>query len=148
MRSAILSVMNKKKQTEFVIFKSGREQVKLRGDFHNDTLWATQAEIVSIFNVDQSVISRHIKNIIKDGEVDEKSNMQKMHIANSDKPVTLYSLDIVLAVGYRTNSAKAIVFRKWATSILRQHMIAGYTINRARIGVGRKARPQRSFYGM
>lgn len=56
-----------------------------------------------------------------------------MHIANSDKPVTLYSLDIILAVGYRTNSVKAIEFRKWATSILRQHMIDGFTINKARI---------------
>ncbi len=120
-------------QTELVIFKSAKGQVKLRGDFDRETIWATQADIVNIFNVDQSVVSRHVRNIIKDGEVDEKSNMQKMHIANSDKPVSVYSLDIILAVGYRTNSTKAIEFRKWATGILRQHMLDGYTINKSRI---------------
>lgn len=69
------------------------------GDFSRETVWATQAQIVELFGVDQSVVSRHIKNIFKDGEIHEKSNMQKMHIANSDKPVTYYSLDIILAVG-------------------------------------------------
>jgi death-on-curing family protein len=59
--------------------------------------------------------------------------MQKMHIANSDKPVTLYSLDIILAVGYRTNSTKAIEFRKWATSVLKSHITDGFTINKSRI---------------
>ena len=61
-----------------------------------------------------------------------------MHIANSDKPVKLYSLDIVLAVGYRTNSAKAIIFRKWATKVLKQHLVDGYTINKKRISVNYK----------
>ncbi len=123
-----------KTQKELVIFTTGRKQVKLRGDFRNETLWATQAELVKLFDVDQSVISRHIQNIFKDAEVEQESNMQKMHIANSDKPVTLYSLDIVLAVGYRTNSAVAIKFRQWATTVLRQHITDGYTINRSRIG--------------
>jgi hypothetical protein len=68
--------------------------------------------LVRIFEKDQSVISRHIRNIFKDNEIDKKSNMQKMHIANSDKPVDIYSLDIILSVGYRTNSKKAIEFRK------------------------------------
>ena len=108
--------------------------MKLRGDFRNETIWATQAELVQLFDVDQSVISRHVRNIFKDGEVVEEGNMQKMHIANSDKPVTLYSLDIILAVGYRTNSKIAIAFRQWATTVLRQHITAGFTINRARIG--------------
>ncbi len=88
---------------------------------------------VNIFDKDQSVISRHIKNILTDREVDEKSNMQKMHIANSDKPVTYYSLDIILAVGYRVNSAKAMTFRQWATKTLKQHITQGYTINSNRI---------------
>jgi len=85
-------------------------------------------------SVDQSVVSRHINNVFKDGEVNRESNMQKMHIANSDKPVTLYSLDVILSVGYRTNSSKAIEFRRWATKTLRQHLVDGYTINPERIG--------------
>ncbi len=120
-------------QTELVIFRGTKGQVKLRGDFRNDTLWATQAQIAELFGTERSVITKHINNILKSGEVDEKSNVQKMHIANSDKPVFVYSLDIMLSAGYRTNSAVAIQFRKWATNILRQHMIDGFTINRARI---------------
>lgn len=88
-------------QKELVIFKGAKGQVKLRGDFRNETMWATQAEIVGLFGVDQSVVSRHIRNVFKDGEVDQKSNMQKMHIANSDKPVNLYSLDVIISVGCR-----------------------------------------------
>ena len=94
---------------DIVIYKDG--SVALEATVNDDTIWLTQTELVILFNKDQSVISRHIHNIFKDNEVDEKSNMQKMHIANSDKPVNFYSLDIVLAVGYRTNSAKAIKFR-------------------------------------
>jgi hypothetical protein len=65
--------------------------------------------------------------------VDEKSNMQKMHIANSDKPVNFYSLDIVLAVGYRANSSKAIKFRQWATTVLKGYIQNGYAINSEKI---------------
>ncbi len=125
--------MKNSKSTELVIFKSAKGQVKLRGDFHRETLWATQAEISEIFGVERSVVTKHIKNILKDEELNEKSNVQKMHIANSDKPVAIYSLDIILSVGYRTNSTRAIEFRKWATSVLRQHVIQGFTINKARI---------------
>ena len=71
-------------------------------------------------------------NIFKDGEVD-KSNMQKRHIANSDKPVAFYSLDVILAVGYRTNSKTAIEFRKWATQRLKDYLIKGFAVNENRI---------------
>src|SRR3989344_8442369 len=122
-----------KKNQGIVIYQAPNGAIELRGDFSKETVWATQAQIVNIFSVDQSVVSRHINNIIEDGEVDKKSNMQKMHIANSDKPITLYSLDLILAVGYRANSGRAIEFRKWATKTLREHIVHGYTINRKRI---------------
>ena len=86
--------------------------MELKVSVENETIWLTQTQLCNIFEKDQSVISIHINNIFKDNEVDEKSNMQKIHIANSDKPVSFYSLDIVLAVGYRTNSSKAIKFRQ------------------------------------
>ena len=117
-----------------VVFQAKNGAIELRGDISRETLWATQAQIVDLFDVDQSVVSRHMRNIFKDGEIDEKSNMQKMHIANSDRHVNLYSLDVVLGVGYRTNSKVAIEFRKWATRTLREHITQGYTINRKRIG--------------
>ncbi len=125
--------MKARKLTELVIFTHGREKVKLRGDFDRETLWASQADIATVFGVERSVVTKHIKNIFRDGEVDENSNVQKMHIANSDKPVSYYNLDIILAVGYRTNSATAISFRQWATKTLRKHITEGYTINPSRI---------------
>lgn len=126
--------MMKEVKSGAVIYQAKSGAIELRGDFSKETLWATQAQIVGLFGVGQSVVSRHIKNIFKDGEIEEKSNMQKMHNANSDKPVILYSLDVILGVGYRTNSKVAIEFRKWATKTLRKHIVDGYTINWSRIG--------------
>ncbi|MGB1218292.1 MAG: RhuM family protein [Flavobacteriales bacterium] len=114
---------------EFAIYQTKSGALKLQTDLENDTVWATQANLSFLFEKDQSVISRHIKSIFKDGEVEQKSNMQKMHIANSDKPVIYYSLDIILAVGYRTNSKNAIAFRQWATKTIKKHITQGYTIN-------------------
>jgi len=124
----------KKIKAELVVYRAKNGAIELRGDVAHETIWATQAQIVELFGVDQSVVSRHVRNIFKDGEVERKSNMQKMHIASSDKPVTFYSLDVVLGVGYRTNSKVAIEFRKWATKTLREHITKGYTINRKQIG--------------
>ena len=120
-------------KNDVVIFQAKNGALELRGDFTRETVWATQAEIVSIFGVDQSVVSRHIKNIFNDGEIEEKSNMQKMHNAISDKPVLLYSLDVILGVGYRTNSKVAIEFRKWATKTLRNYIVEGFVVDKKRI---------------
>ncbi|MDD3854259.1 MAG: RhuM family protein [Sulfurimonas sp.] len=126
-----LSTMNKVNKSDMVIYNDG--ELELNVSVNKDTIWLTQAQLCDIFEKDQSVISRHVNNIFRDNEVDEKSNMQKMHIANSDKPVSFYSLDIVLAVGYRTNSSKAIRFRQWATSVLKSYITNGYAINSEKI---------------
>jgi len=125
--------MVKKSDRQIVIYQTKSGAIEFKGDFKRDTLWATQDQIMNLFGIDQSVVSRHINNIFKDREVSRKSNMQKMHIAKSDKPVSIYSLDVVLAVGYRTNSALAISFRKWATNVLKKHVLEGYTINERRL---------------
>ncbi len=114
---------------ENLIYQSKSGKIEFRGDLKKDTIWGTQKQIADLFNISQPVVSRHINNILKDKEIDKKSNMQKMHIAFSDKPVTFYSLDMILSVGYRTNSKVAINFRKWATKTLKQHLLEGYTIN-------------------
>jgi len=126
---------NIKIHNKAVVYQAKSGAILLKSDIEHETFWANQADIANLYEKDQSVISRHINSIFKDGEVDEKSNMQKMHIANSDKPVVFYSLDIILAVGYRTNSKKAIEFRKWATKTLKQYIVDGYAINRKRIAV-------------
>ncbi|MBI5701140.1 virulence protein [Candidatus Saganbacteria bacterium] len=84
---------------QLIIYQSPVGALELRADAGSETIWATQIQIVQLYDVDQSVVSRHIHNIFKYGEVDKKRNMQKMHIAKSDKPVALYSLDVILAVG-------------------------------------------------
>jgi len=117
--------------SDIVIYENG--EVALKATVKNETIWLRQNQIAEIFSKDRTVITRHINNILKDKEVDEKSNVQKMHIANSDKPVNFYSLDIILAVGYRTNSAKAIKFRKWSTKILKEYLIKGYALNKERL---------------
>jgi len=122
--------MKKQNLSKTIIYQAPNGAIELKGDLSKETVWANQAQIVKLFDVDQSVISRHIRNIFKDGEVDQKSNMQKMHIANSDKPVAFYSLDVILSVGHRTNSKVAIDFRKWATQTLREYLVQGYTINK------------------
>ncbi|MFA5876833.1 MAG: virulence protein RhuM/Fic/DOC family protein [Candidatus Paceibacterota bacterium] len=126
----------KKKQVKnnVVVYQAKNGAIELRGDFEHENIWATQAQIAELFGIERSVVTKHIGSIIKIGEVSQKSNVQKMHIANSDKPVALYSLDIILSVGYRANSARAIEFRKWANKTLREYLLAGYAINRSRIG--------------
>ncbi len=126
--------MKKKKKNDIVLYQAKNGAIELRGDFSRETLWATQAQIANVFAVERSVVTKHINNLLKDKEIDGKRNVQKMHIANSDKPVSFYSLDVILSVGYRTNSKIAIEFRKWATKTLREHLVKGYTINRKQIG--------------
>lgn len=123
-----------KKQKDVIIYQSKSGAIELQGDFAKETVWGTQAQIADIFDIERSVVTKHIGNVIKNKEIDEKSNVQKMHIANSDRPVSFYSLDVILSVGYRANSKKAIEFRRWATKTLREHITKGYTINRKQIG--------------
>jgi len=117
--------------SDIVIYENG--EVALSAMVEGETIWLRQNQIAELFGKDRTVVTRHINNILKDKEVDEKSNVQKMHIANSDKPVSFYSLDIILAVGYRANSAKAISFRKWSTKILKDYLIKGYALNKERL---------------
>jgi hypothetical protein len=102
-------------------------------DQKSDTVWARQEQIAELFDIDRTVATRHINNIFKSGEIEEKSNVQKMHIPNSDKPVKFYNLDIILAVGYRTNSQNAIKFRQWATARLKEYLVQGYSVNQSRL---------------
>ena len=113
-----------------IVYQTKSGALELKGDFTRETVWATQAQIAEVFEVERSVVTKHIKNILTSAEVEEKSNVQKMHIANSDKPVALYSLDIILAIGYRTNSGRAIEFRKWVTKTIKEHLVKGYTLNK------------------
>jgi len=121
----------KKSQPDIIIYQAKNGAIELKGDYEKENIWATQAQIAEIFSVDRSVATKHIKNIFKDEELNQKSNVQFLHIPNSDKPVKFYSLDVILAVGYRTKSAVAIKFRQWANQTLKQHITKGFTINKS-----------------
>ena len=89
-------------KNEIVLFEN--QDVKLEVNMNDETVWLTQEQMAELFGKDRTVITRHINNIFKDGELEEKSNVQKMHFANSDKPVSLYNLDVIISVGYRVKS--------------------------------------------
>lgn len=128
------------KQEELVIFKSDQGQVKLRGDFHNETMWATQAEMAAVFSVDVRTVNEHLKNIYKTKELSEKATIRKFRTVRDEgsrkveREINHYNLDAVISVGYRVNSKTATQFRQWATKTLRQHITEGYTINKMQIG--------------
>lgn len=136
--SYTLYVMAKKKETkQLVIYQAKNGAIEFRGDFTHETIWATQKQIAEAFEAERSVVTKHIRNILKDKELDEKSVCAKFaHTAEDGKTydVQFYSLDVILAVGYRTNSKRAIEFRKWATKTLHEHITKGYTINRKQVG--------------
>ena len=99
----------------------------------NETFWLSQDQLTVLFEKDQSVISRHLINVFKEGELVKESNMQKMHIPNSDKPVTFYNLDVIISVGYRVKSIRGTQFRQWATKRLKDYLIEGVAINEKRL---------------
>jgi len=115
-----------------ILYQSPDGTTSLDVHLDHETVWLSQAQLVSLFNRDQSVISRHLRNLFNEGELDEKSNMQKMHFANSDKPVVLYNLDVIISVGYRVKSQQGTRFRIWATQVLKDHIVKGYTVNEQR----------------
>ena len=106
----------------------GSAPLNLGFDAESQKLWATQADMAALFGVDQAVIGRHIRNIFAEGELAEEGNMQKMHIP-SLRPTTGYSIDMVISVGYRTNSKVATKFRQWTTQIIKTYVDQGYVIN-------------------
>jgi len=119
--------------SEIIIYEDPKGKAGVEVRFEGDTLWLTQDQMTRIFERDRSVITKHINNIFREAELDEKSNVQFLHVANSDKPVKFYGLDVVLAVGYRVNSRRGIQFRQWATRVLREHLLQGFTLNQSRL---------------
>jgi hypothetical protein len=115
----------------FLIYGSEKgPQIEIQ--YAGEGLWMTQAQIAELYGRDVSVISRHVNAILDEGELDE-SNLQKMQIASSTKPVTIYSLDMVISVGYRASSKQATLFRRWATNKLVQFATKGFVIDAPRL---------------
>ena len=118
-------------KTDIAIYQAhnGTVEVRLQGE----TVWLRQEQMTQLFGRERSVITKHIKNVFAEGELEEKSNVQNLHIAGSDKPVKFYNLDVIISVGYRVKSVQGTRFRQWATTVLRQHLTQGYSLNRQRL---------------
>jgi hypothetical protein len=116
-------------KNEIILYRPNEAAEHIEARIDNETVWLNQEQISLLFQRDQSVISRHIRNVFREKELDEKSNMQKMHIPNSDKLVTFYNLDVIISVGYRVKSKQGTQFRIWATTVLREYLLKGFAIN-------------------
>lgn len=126
---SIKSMENKMKDNQIIIYQTEDGQTKIDVTVEKETVWLTQSQMAELFQRDTSVISRHIKNIFEEGELDEKSNLHFLQIANSDKPVAFYSLDVIISVGYRVKSLRGTQFRIWANKVLKEYMIKGFAMN-------------------
>ncbi len=118
-------------QIQIYTTQAGQTQIEVQ--FDGDTVWLSQEQLTVLFERDQSVISRHLANIFKEGELVKERNMQKMHIPNSDKRLTLFSLDVIISVGYRVKSIRGTQFRQWANQRLKDYLIEGVAINERRL---------------
>lgn len=124
---------------EVVIFKNGELELEVTVSENRENVWLSQDQMATLFDVDRSRVTRHIKNIYDDNELDENSTCAENALVQTEgkrkvkRTIKIYNLDMILAVGYRVKSPNGIIFRKWATSILKDYMIKGYTINQKRL---------------
>lgn len=118
-----------KMSSEIIIYNTEDGQTKIQTRLENETVWLNQEQMAELFQRDRSVITKHIGNIFKEGELEEKSNVQNLHISGSDKPVKFYNLDVIISVGYRVKSHRGTQFRIWATQRLREYIVKGFAMN-------------------
>lgn len=111
------------------IYHSQDGNVQLNVKLENETVWLSANQMAMLFDRDAKTIRKHINNVFADGELAKESNTQKMRVANSDKPVPFYNLDVIISLGYRVKSRQGVQFRQWATSVLKQYLIKGYVVN-------------------
>ncbi len=128
-----------KKKTDIVIYQARSGKIEFKGDFKKDTVWGNPGQIAELFEVQKPAVSKHLKNIYKEGELDKKATVSILETVQTEgnrkvaRMIEYYNLDAILSVGYRISSKKATHFRIWATKTLKQHLIEGYTLNKNRI---------------
>ncbi|MDN3523945.1 virulence protein RhuM/Fic/DOC family protein [Halomonas sabkhae] len=118
------------------IFQSSDGTVSLEVSLQQETVWLSLDQMVALFERDKSVISRHIRNVFREGELERQAVVAKFATTASDGKVyqvDYFNLDVIISVGYRIKSQRGVQFRKWATSVLRQHLVEGYTLNHQRL---------------
>lgn len=118
---------------EIIIYQTEDGLTKINVNMQNETVWLSKAQMAELFQRDRTVISKHIKNVFEEGELSRESNVQILHVANSDKPVEFYNLDVIISVGYRVKSQRGVQFRIWATNILKEYMKKGFAMDDERL---------------
>ncbi len=124
-----MSESNIENRGEIIIYRAEDNTVQLDVRMENETVWLSTSQMAALFNKEESNIRRHILNVFRDEEVSRDNNVHFLHVNGVKKPVPYYSLDVVLSIGYRVNSKRAIAFRQWSTKILKDFIIKGYAIN-------------------
>ncbi len=125
-----------KQESNFLLYTSTDGKIKVDAVLQDENIWLTQKAMGELFGKERSVITKHIKNIFSSKELDEESNVQKMHFSHSDKPIKFYNLDAIISVGYRVNSYQATQFRIWATKTLKEYIIKGFVLDDERLKQG------------
>ncbi|WP_312342476.1 virulence protein RhuM/Fic/DOC family protein [Stutzerimonas nitrititolerans] len=130
--------MSTENKAPIVIYDAADQAVEVRLDAARDTVWLTQEQMTAIFDVQKAAISKHLKNIYQDGELEREGTVSKMETVRAEgkrqvvRQIEHYNLDAIISVGYRVNSRRAVSFRQWATRILREHLTQGWTLNQQR----------------
>jgi len=119
--------------SEFLIYKTEDEAVEVDVIFDNETVWLSSEKMSLLFDRDVKTIRKHISNVFSEGELEKNCNTQKMRVPNSDKPAMLYSLDVIISVGYRVKSLRGTQFRQWATKRLNEYIRKGFTMDDERL---------------
>lgn len=121
----------KEKKNEIILFEN--QGVKLEVNLREDTVWLTQAQMGILFDVKQSTLSEHINNIFKEGELEEKTSIGISDKSSGGRKSKIYNLDVIISVGYRVKSKNGVIFRQWATKVLKDYMLKGYAVNQKRL---------------
>ena len=119
------------KKNEIILFEN--QGVKLEVNLKEDTVWLTQAQMGILFDVKQSTLSEHINNIFKEGELEEKTSIGISDKSSGGRKSKIYNLDVIISVGYRVKSKNGVIFRQWATKVLKDYMLKGYAVNQKRL---------------
>ena len=131
-------------ENQIVVFKDGALELDVKITPEQDTVWLSAEEMALLFDRDRSVIQRHIRNIFNENELDQNSTcakfaqVQKEGLRSVTRLFDYYNLDVIISVGYRVKSQRGIAFRKWASSVLKQYLLAGYAVNEKRMAAMNK----------
>lgn len=122
-----------KNKNELVLFESQDKGIKLSVPFNNETVWLSSNQMAELFERDEKTIRKHVNNVFTEKEVEVENNTQNLRVVNVKQPVTFYSLDVIISVGYRVKSKRGTEFRRWANTVLKQYILNGYAANEDRL---------------